>query len=929
MNKPIALLWLACLAILFGAVGSVGSLSAAPLPTTYDRTVNPTLQLQNAVHRLNLWLAGSSDAEVWRRNLCLNLLDTQSALGERADLATLTRIEARFSGTNDGLDKPVFRDVRNALKAQIQQLSEMHFSGLANLYDYQNAVAMARSQYRPITIAMLQQQRQRAVYDLESLMKHYRKTMRSRKRANLFYDMQLDQTIDFLKGMTFELPPEISVGKMDSMISSVKDQIESIEEQIDALPATPEPDDGPEEDTDDPIEPALQIYPKDFGPIPDDDGPGLQELQRSQKNVEAQLKMLKDQRSQISKQDKPRRTKRIKEFRQLREFELNFAAVSKTQTDPYFIAVQTSLEQFVRSYFYGTDDNLQEDFLRKLQDLEENLIKISGADPSEAREAAGKLGESLSWLENANQVSPLVAAIRSKYSLPNFYFSVSGGLVKQFGSQSFSRTEPVRQNFNGRLIRGNSRVDGRVDLSLQNDPNQVHVDIDLTGNVAASTYVQQGKLQVFSSTSGSFSAKRSLFANIGGLFASEPEFNVDVDGAFRGTTSKWKFINRIAAKKFAEAKSEAEQNTASEIREQLGSQFSEQTQQAIGSGQDALGRAQKAIGSNASLAPEMYLRSTASQIVLIGKKSTPSALAAQSYPTRSSVPTDIGVRIHESVFSNLFERTFSGKTFSNEELAQQVGAMFGGEAPAALSAPKDKDKDEDDEEQEDESFSITFATTRPIQFEFENSTLGVAISGRRFLQGNKKINTGLKIGLRFKIKRVDGKLKLVRSGKAELDYVGEKNTTAIAFRSFLNGKLNPEEGGEQISIELPDNLLPIDQVEALKDNKLARGMTLVQCRSEGGWLYLGWNYTPENLIVQHLVDMPAIWTEAVISTLNDMYIESSNLPEVPIAGPAGPVDGVAYPVTAVPIAPMEVPVGMPVLDAPVVLPPTFEGSLQP
>ena len=583
------------------------------------------------------------------------------------------------------------------------------------------------------------------------------------------------------------------------------------------------------------------------------------------------------------------------------------------------------MEQFVRSYFFGSDDNLQEDFLRKLQDLEESLIKIRSADPSQAREAAGKLGESLSWLENANQVSPLVAAIRAKYSLPNFYFSVSGGLVKQFGSQSFSRTAPVRQNFKGRLIRGNSRVDGRVDLTLQNDPNQVHVDIDLTGNLAASTYVEQGKLQVFSSSAGSFSAKRSLFANIGGLFASQPEFNVDVNGFFEGTTSKWGFIERIAAKKFAESQSEAEEKTASEIKEQLGSQFSEQTQQAIASGQDALGRAQKAIGSNASLAPEMYLRSTASQIVLIGKKSTPSALAAQTYPTRSSVPTDVGVRIHESVFSNLFERTFSGKTFSNEELAQQMGSMFGGEAPAALSSPKGKG--EDDEDQEDESFSITFATTRPIQFEFDNSTFGVAISGRRFLQGNKKINTGLKIGLRFKIKRVDGKLKLVRSGKAELDYVGEKkNATAIAFRSFLNGKLNPVEGGEQISIELPENLLPIDQVEALKDNKLARRMTLVQCRSEGGWLYLGWNYTPENLMAQHSVDMPAIWTEAVISTLNDMYIESSNLPEVPIAGS---VDGVAYPVTTRSIAPMEVPVGMPVLGAPVVLPTTFEGSLQP
>ena len=29
-------------------------------------------------------------------------------------------------------------------------------------------------------------------------------------------------------------------------------------------------------------------------------------------------------------------------------------------------------------------------------------------------------------------------------------------------------------------------------------------------------------------------------------------------------------------------------------------------------------------------------------------------------------------------------------------------------------------------------------------------------------------------------------------------------------------------------------------------------------------------------MVQHLVDLPAIWTEAVISTMNDVYIESDS-----------------------------------------------------
>ena len=618
------------------------------------------------------------------------------------------------------------------------------------------------------------------------------------------------------------------------------------------------------------IEPALEVYPGVFGPVPDDGKPSLAELKQKKLAIEKQLEALAKQKKEISEQDKPRRLKRIREFNKLREFESNFDKVSKTQTDPYFIAVQTSLQQFVRLYLYGSDDNLQEKFLMKLQDLETNLMKMQGPD---AREASAKLGESLSWLQDANQVSTLVAAIRAQYSLPNFYLAVSGKLLEQYGRQSFTQNSPVRQLFKGRLVRGNSRVDGTVDLKLRDDPNQVHLDIGLKGTISAATYVQQGKIQIFSNMTGGFSAERSLFANIGGLLASEPEINVGVNSCLAGTTSGLKLVSRLASKGFAKNKAEAEEKTVADAKAQLGSQFSEQTEQAVDQGSSALSRAQNAIGSNARLAPEIYLRSTASQLVMVGKKSSPSALAAQTYPAVSSVPTDIAVRIHESVFSNLFERTLSGKTLSSEDLAQEMQELLGGQTPTALTASSDEDEDE---ESEDESFSITFANIRPIQFEFENNSLGVAISGRRFLQGDKKINAGLKIGIRFKIKRVDGKLKLVRDGKAELDYLGTKNAKVVAFRSVLNGKLNPKESDQQISIDLPDNLLPIDKLDSLKDSDFVRGLVLVQCRSENGWLYLGWNQTPENFMVQHLVDLPAIWTEAVISTMNDVYIESDS-----------------------------------------------------
>ena len=916
MKKSLAPLSLVCFYIWLGFFGLVAVIPASPAvaqDAPMQAPVNPTIQLQQAVKRLNLWLIESKDAQVWRGSLLLNLLDTQSALGERADLATLSLIESRFSQPNDGLNVPVFQDVRFALKAQIKQLSEMHLRGLANQYDLSSAVNQARGNYRPITIAMLEQQRQRVVNDLEALLQYYRKTMRSRKRADLFYDMQLDQTIEFLNGMEFELPPEVSVGKIGSMISSVQEELVAIEEEIDALPEPPQPDnepedesededeskDGPEEDVDQEEEgeadkddaqedeAELEINPTVFGPVPDDDEPGLKDLERKKEVVEKRLEALKQQKDEVLELDKPRMTKRLREFRKLREFESNFAEVSKTQSDAYFIAVQTSLEQFVRSYFFGTDDNLQEKFLVKMQDLEDNVLKMQGPD---AREASAQLGESISWLEDANQVSPLVTAIRAKYSLPNFYLAVSGKLLSQLGSQTFVQNTPVRQNFKGRLIRGNSRVEGRVGFQLRDDPNQIHLDIGLQGTIAAATYIEQGRLQVFSNTSGCFSAERSLFANVGGLLATQPQINVDVDSKLSGTTSRLKLVNRLAAKAFEESKGEAIENTAADAREQLGSQFSEQTEEAIAAGRSGLSRAQVALTSNARLVPEIYLRSTASQVVMVGKKSSPSALAAQSFPVRSNVPTDVAVRIHESVFSNLFERTFKGKTFTSDELAEQVAGMFGGEAPSALTAPAEDEEDEEDvEEEEDESFSITFANVRPIEFKFENGSLGVAISGRRFSQGNRKINAGLKIGLRFKIKRVDGKLKLVRDGKAELDYVGKKTRKVIAFRSFLNAKLNPEDGDgedQQISIDLPDNLLPLDQLESLKDNKFARRMTLVQCRSQEGWFYLGWNHTPENFIVQHMVDLPAIWSEAIVSDMNDVYIDSLDPPAVPISGPA-------------------------------------------
>ena len=826
-----------------------------------------TQRLQNAVHRMNAWLNGSEHAESWRRMLLLNVLETQSARGEQADIGTLSTLNNLFVQHTGNLCIREFTDVQNALQMQIQNLSASY---VGDLY---TAVVTARGQYKPISIADMFYQRDIAVSELQHLRDYYRSTLSSRDRADLFHDIQLDPMLEFLGGINFELAPEISVGKMDSMIRGVQKQLKEVEKAIDAIPIVQGSDDVEEENDqandDSKISEQgtgleLEVPPNLFGPEPDEGQRSADELQKEYQKLEDQIAKLKAQRSEIVKQDRDRQVERGKTFKQLRKFETTIAEVGKKRGDPYFVSAAATYERFVRTYFYGTSDNLQEDFLKRLEGLEANLLKIDGPN---ARAAAGEIGDACRWLENANQVPHLVTAIRARYSQPNFYAGVSAQLINQLGKQTTSESRCVRENVGGRLVRGSAQTSARVTIALQDDPNQVHASICLTGSVNSRTYVDQGKIRVFAGGRGRLAGHRSIYANIGGLFAGHPYVSANIRASLLGSSSKLCLVNRIVGRKFEEARGESEAITSRKAEDELLMKFREQTDQPIREGQNSLTKAQQKLIAKANLVPEIYARSLPNQVMVVGKKSTISTLAAQNLPMLNRVRTDVAVQVHDSMLSNFLDKTFSGKTFTDKELAKEIGELVGKE-PDALAA-----KPGDEAQPEDESFSITFATVRPIQFEFEDNLFRVVVSGRRFSQGEKKINEGLKIILSFRIKRIDGKLKFVRDGKAQLEFLDDDYpAAAVAFKSFLDGKLNPKEGVEQISVDLPENLLPFEKVEALKDSELVKRLRLVQCRSENGWLYLGWVYQPDCGYWSWQYDTPAILNETTIIQMEPTYL---------------------------------------------------------
>ena len=73
---------------------------------------------------MTYWLGTGENARKWRQFLMLNHLDSQSALGDQADIGTLQTILKRFEMDVDGLESPAFVDVRNGLRRQIKFLSQ-------------------------------------------------------------------------------------------------------------------------------------------------------------------------------------------------------------------------------------------------------------------------------------------------------------------------------------------------------------------------------------------------------------------------------------------------------------------------------------------------------------------------------------------------------------------------------------------------------------------------------------------------------------------------------------------------------------------------------------------------------------------------------------------------------------------------------------
>jgi len=834
--------------------------------------LDETQNLKRAVEKLNFWLSDSAEREGWQDFLLLSQLTSQTALGNQADVAVLQQIQSRFHSDTPGLNHPVFLGVKTALDNQVKRLSASREKSV------DQHLAEAKSAYSAPSIPLMEQQRDQVITNIDALIRHYRASMPSRKRALLFYDLNLDPIKAFLKDLEIEISPEVSVEKIDSMIRDVKGDIDQVVEKIDAIPIGPEPDE--EDESNEQSEDEDEDESSATGPSSDDDKQGLslsspkneisgqilfgdgpsedngeetlKELEGQLKTLEAKRTVLRDRRKKVLKADRPRLRQRVKNVRQLRRYEAAFDDLAQQYGDPYFVIAANSLHDFTVSYTNGTSGNLQENMLSRLEDVQEKLQDINDRDS--ARAASGKLGDLLRWLDDAGQTPALVTAVRAKYSNPNAYLSIRGNLIGDLIAQTISDRSPIRQNAFGRLVRGCTETNGNVWLQLIDDPNQIQAQLHLDASVASGAFVQQGKVQVFTNSYGSISADRRVSIGLDGVRFSDAQVDANFQSVFAGTNSRFGLVNRTAQKAFNKNQSRADELAEQQAKDQALSQFKEQTDDPLAKANKQLLKFRQTALKKSNWFPAVGLHSTHDRVNVVVKQETDGTLAAPDRPSNFGVNPEVGLRIHDTLLSNYLDPLLSGKTFTSQQLANQI-AEITGEAPEGFVG-------EDADGEPLEEFSIGFTRVRPLQFEFEDQKIRVVVSGRKFAQGDQEIDAGMKIIMEFKVRDDNGKLKFGRDGKVRFEFLDPKRTSPalIAFRRLLDENMNKEMAAKDTEAVIPANFIPVELVPELAKSPLAKKLRLVQFRSDRGWLYLGWNRESSPADSYGWVyDLPAIW----------------------------------------------------------------------
>ncbi len=400
---------------------------------------------------------------------------------------------------------------------------------------------------------------------------------------------------------------------------------------------------------------------------------------------------------------------------------------------------------------------------QQLLSLEERILKVP-AVPS--AEDAASLAAISRLIGESNQSQAVPAALRSAFSRPNVVVSVSSALVQQAASQVVQRSRSINDCILGTRVVGTGSLQGAVTARTLTCYGQAAVELTLAANFNSQSTGYNRSVQVKTLGSGDVQSSRTIFISEAGISLAPSTTAASLSSKITSINHPLRLVRKIAGKKVAQLKPQADAVATERLRQQVGSEFDTQVSQAVAAApsparQAAIAKARTTLVRLDVPEPSRTIGSNEHSIFLEATQAASDQFAAIT-PAPALTPGrfNVAIQLHESTIDNVASRILAGRTMTGDQLDQLMADAGRPPQPAA------------------DSFVIDFAKFRPIIFEARDQTLRIGLRGTRFKQGDRELARPLEITAIYRpIQTLDGKSYLERMGDVDVDFPGGRRLT--------------------------------------------------------------------------------------------------------------------------------------------------------
>ena len=494
---------------------------------------------------------------------------------------------------------------------------------------------------------------------------------------------------------------------------------------------------------------------------------------------------------------------------------------------PEFAAVRRAVIAYAEAADAATDPGAQAVYAQRLEKLAAAVAAGAATGTPEPLDPVGPLH---ARLEESGQAPATVARVRSAVNRPNLFLDVDESLLATAVNRPVDETAPINDVVLGTRIRGSGRTTGLVLLDFVPALERAVVDLHLDATNHSDTRGSQGPVTVHTLGTTKIDARKRILIDDQRVMALPVEAHADTDARTAGIGVSKRFgkrlIRKIATRKIAEMRPQAEAVSAAKASARARQQFEEQTASAIAqASRDYQARFRQPLIERGWY-PELLQMSTSdSRLSVTARKAISDQIGAFSAPPAVDSDAVLAARVHETLVNNAAEITLGGRTITQQFVEDQI-KKNNGTLPEALGNDPDQ-----------QPWSITFAKRRPVELDAGDDRVKVTVRGSRFTSGEREFSA-MDIWAAYRIEPAPGGVRLVRDGDVQIyppGFVpggGEKLTVQeTSLRRILQKRFNKvfKEVVDVEPLRLPGDLeragpLPMEQLVARKD----------------GWVALGW-----------------------------------------------------------------------------------------